>query len=263
MQSNIIVLLLIVHVLGDFYLQSEKLAKAKRICFSALLKHIALFIIPVAIISILFWSKAIILCLIIMTITHFIIDCFKFIFEKNTYSDSTRVKEFEKSSKSSYLYAIDQLIHLLVIIILSYFFSKSGESLKVLSILEFNIDKVFIILKFFLMYSLVLKPVNISFSKLYAHLKPTDSLESETSCQSRNSELNTGSMIGNLERLLVLTLLMCNQYSAIGLIFAAKSITRFSKISESQSFAEYYLLGTLFSILSTVLIYLGVNILVT
>ena len=38
-----------------------------------------------------------------------------------------------------------------------------------------------------------------------------------------------------------------------GLVFTAKSIARYNKISESPTFAEYYLIGSLFSILSVLL----------
>ena len=39
----------------------------------------------------------------------------------------------------------------------------------------------------------------------------------------------------------------------IGLVFTAKSIARYNKISENPAFAEYYLIGSLFSILSALL----------
>ena len=56
----------------------------------------------------------------------------------------------------------------------------------------------------------------------------------------------------------VFTILLCvhllgdfyfqtQQYSAVGLVLTAKSIARYDRISKDQSFAEYYLLGTLLS----------------
>ncbi|HGA3551072.1 TPA: DUF3307 domain-containing protein [Streptococcus agalactiae] len=41
--------------------------------------------------------------------------------------------------------------------------------------------------------------------------------------------------------------------SFIGLVFTAKSIARYDKISKSQVFAEYYLIGSLFSIISVLI----------
>ena len=49
--------------------------------------------------------------------------------------------------------------------------------------------------------------------------------------------------------------LIFGQFTAIGLVFTAKSIARYNKISESQSFAEYYLIGSLFSMIAVLLVY--------
>lgn len=64
-----------------------------------------------------------------------------------------------------------------------------------------------------------------------------------------------GAMIGNLERILSAIFLSLNALSSIGLIYTAKSIARFKRIEENQGFAEYYLIGTLFSILFVVISY--------
>ncbi|MGH2066430.1 DUF3307 domain-containing protein, partial [Aerococcus sp. L_4] len=64
-----------------------------------------------------------------------------------------------------------------------------------------------------------------------------------------------GAMIGNLERILSAIFLSLNALSSIGLIYTAKSIARFKLIEENQGFAEYYLIGTLFSILFVVVSY--------
>lgn len=56
-----------------------------------------------------------------------------------------------------------------------------------------------------------------------------------------------GMVIGIVERVLVLTLVLVNQYTAITVIFAAKSIARFNELKD-RKMAEYYLIGTLLSI---------------
>lgn len=56
-----------------------------------------------------------------------------------------------------------------------------------------------------------------------------------------------GRYIGILERFIVFSFVLINQYSAIGLVFAAKSIARFEALKD-RKFAEYYLIGTLASI---------------
>lgn len=62
-----------------------------------------------------------------------------------------------------------------------------------------------------------------------------------------------GSTIGYLERLLTLTFVLLGQYEALALILAAKSIARFQELKE-RKFAEYYLIGTLSSVLFAVLV---------
>ncbi len=55
-------------------------------------------------------------------------------------------------------------------------------------------------------------------------------------------------MIGFLERLVIGACLVYGQFVFIGLVFTAKSIARYNKISENPAFAEYYLDRSLFSI---------------
>jgi hypothetical protein len=63
-----------------------------------------------------------------------------------------------------------------------------------------------------------------------------------------NSLANAGKWIGILERVIVLVLVLLNQYSAIGLVVAAKSILRFSEKDRQEVKTEYVLIGTLLSI---------------
>lgn len=64
-----------------------------------------------------------------------------------------------------------------------------------------------------------------------------------------------GVYIGLLERFLTLVFLLGGQYSAVGFIFAAKSIARYREL-ENRDFAEYYLVGTLLSLSLAVVGYL-------
>jgi hypothetical protein len=66
-------------------------------------------------------------------------------------------------------------------------------------------------------------------------------------------EYNAGRVIGILERIMVYFLILNNQFSAIGLVLAAKSFTRFKEL-ENREFAEYVLIGTLLSTLIAMLI---------
>jgi len=56
-----------------------------------------------------------------------------------------------------------------------------------------------------------------------------------------------GKVIGILERFIILTLVLLNQYTSMAIVLMAKSIGRFDELKE-RDFAEYYLVGTLASI---------------
>lgn len=56
-----------------------------------------------------------------------------------------------------------------------------------------------------------------------------------------------GRIIGLLERGVIFILIVARQYDAIGFLIAAKSILRFSTVSESRAVSEYVIIGTLAS----------------
>ena len=53
-----------------------------------------------------------------------------------------------------------------------------------------------------------------------------------------------GAFIGMLERLLILLFIITNNLSAIGFVFAAKSLVRFPESRDAHHFTEYFLIGT-------------------
>ncbi len=64
-----------------------------------------------------------------------------------------------------------------------------------------------------------------------------------------------GMWIGFFERFLILTFILINQYTAVGLLIAAKSILRFNdKEASTQRKTEYVLIGTLMSFSASVLL---------
>jgi hypothetical protein len=65
-------------------------------------------------------------------------------------------------------------------------------------------------------------------------------------------EIARGRAIGVLERAITLTLVLLGQYGALGLVVAAKSLARFRAL-EDREFAEYFLIGTLASLLLALL----------
>lgn len=65
---------------------------------------------------------------------------------------------------------------------------------------------------------------------------------------SKTQTLKTGRIIGTLERWMLIALMARGDMAAVGLVFAGKSIVRYKEFDRKE-FAEYYLVGTLYSIL--------------
>lgn len=166
--------------------------------------------------------------IVIYFILHFIIDVF-------IYSLNMKGKRKDK------IYLLHQILH----IILIYYIGGIiiDRDINWLQSISSNL------LKWVLFILIILKPVNTSFKTLFQKYAP------EESNSSKNTIEGAGAMIGNLERLLIAVLMYYNQFGAIGLVFTAKSVARFDKISKNPPFAEYYLIGSLFSILSVLICY--------
>ena len=81
-------------------------------------------------------------------------------------------------------------------------------------------------------------------SAILTRLSPTLEDEEEAS----SGVVGSGWLIGVLERTLTLLLILAGQWAAIMILLAAKSIARFEELKQRR-FAEYYLVGTLASLL--------------
>ena len=84
------------------------------------------------------------------------------------------------------------------------------------------------------------------------------------------SEVNTeglakaGLWIGLLERFLILTFILIDQYTAVGFLIAAKSILRFNdKETNTQKKTEYVLIGTLMSFSASTLLAIAIKAIIT
>jgi hypothetical protein len=140
----------------------------------------------------------------------------------------------------------------LISILLIYLFFKDyiGSSNLIFNIEDIAPDFSYSeALKIILLFLIVLKPTNVTFKRCFYFFKPKDK---------KNQQLSAGALIGDFERVLIVILLILEQYAAIGLVFTAKSIARYNKISTEKEFAEYYLLGTLYSVLAAIVAYLAV-----
>lgn len=106
------------------------------------------------------------------------------------------------------------------------------------------------VLKWILALLLVLRPTNIALKELIGYRKPSNPTSEQNESEKHETSFpETGAIIGSLERVVILILASLGQYAAIALVIADKSMARYKRISESSAFAEYYLLGTLASLM--------------
>lgn len=235
------------HVLGDFYFQSEKLAQKKAQSFNYTMLHIAIYsavMIVVGVALMILGYHLSWLVWVLILVSHGLIDSLKWILTNRPYVKP----KFDK-----WLYLGDQLLHLLLISIGNAYVTGSLSLDK-----ELAVDVLFLS-KCLLLSLVIFKPANLTFKLVfekYQYEVKERPLETQPEIKLATTVAGAGAAIGNLERLIMAIFLLLNQYGAIGLILTAKSITRYNKIATSPAFSEYYLIGTLYSLLATLLPYL-------
>ncbi|NLC66399.1 MAG: DUF3307 domain-containing protein [Clostridium sp.] len=101
---------LIGHFLGDFYLQTNKLADSKEKSFKDLLVHSFIYLFSIALIVITILGFSFLKWAILVSLIHFFVDLFKFYLSKNN-----KIKRKRKK----FLYILDQLIHIITILIVT------------------------------------------------------------------------------------------------------------------------------------------------
>lgn len=224
--------LLLAHLLGDFYLQSNKMSFAKQGITTEGLRigrweqirtllihsfiHALLTYILVARYTL--WQ----IPLAIFT-SHLIIDSIKSYLNKR---DSVKI------------FLIDQLCHLLIIVSLSFLYWR----VDIVNVLSFLPDESWrLLLITIIAYAIITKPTSIFLSLCLNSLLPQ-----------RPEDLGmarAGKWIGYLERILIITFIFINQFSAIGFLVTAKSIFRFGELNKANELktTEYVLIGTLAS----------------
>lgn len=239
MENSITILLqlLLAHIVTDFLLQPKRWIDHKR-KYKGKSYILVLHSLIAGILTLLFlqdlslWYIAL-----IITITHYLIDWWKLVQNRDD------LKYF----------LLDQLFHVLVIFLVwlyliegfSFVFPGIGEIMDSPAILAIVGA-----------YLIVIFPAG------YLIGKATQRWQEEIENIDQNSSLSeAGRFIGIFERILVLTFILTQNFSAIGFLIAAKSILRFSEKTGSgaRKQTEYVLIGTLMSFAITILLGLLVN----
>lgn len=227
----IIYILLICHIIADFYFQPSYIAKKKQ-------NHKSFLFIHGLIYTLIFAGAFGLLCekrnaatpFFLITISHLVIDHIRIKLE-NRY----------RSPKFNFIcFIIDQGLHVFIILITVKLFcvKLNPNLLKYIEYEKYGKPLILYILIFMIVWS----PAAIFIQKLFAYIIPS---ENEILENSATPEI--GRIIGKLERFLITYLILFNQLGSVGFIIAAKSIARFKQFDE-QNFAEKYLVGTLASI---------------
>lgn len=234
---------LILHILGDFYFQSNALSEKKQNEYKYVAFHGFIYLMSSLACVILYWSVPLMITVIVLAVSHFIIDSAKFIY-------------INKKGHNTRIYILDQLIHIIIVAVAASFLGGTGFELKpiqplgdLLSVIVKDPDMLIIWGSALLMS---IKPANVTIKQLIIKFKPAKKQRQE---HSADNFIKAGEFIGALERIIILLFLSVNQYTTIGFVLTAKSIARYNKISTSKKFAEYYLLGTLLSALFAIVIY--------
>ncbi|WP_299100220.1 DUF3307 domain-containing protein [uncultured Winogradskyella sp.] len=212
---------LIAHIIGDFVLQpnswvkdkKDKKHKSKYLYVHGLVHFAALLVL-------FQFNWSFLPYFIIIVISHLVIDIIKI--------------NLEAKANTRWLFFVDQILHILIIGAVVYF--KAPYSL--------DIEKLYSKEALLLLLALLL--ITSVSSIIMKMLMGKWSLEEDNSEDSLES---AGKYIGILERLFVFSFILLNQWSAIGLLIAAKSVFRFGDLSRAKDrkLTEYMLIGTLIS----------------
>jgi hypothetical protein len=237
-QGNLLIRLLIAHIISDFVLQSNKMVDNKKWFSKYMLLHIAIVFTSTLILSGL-WQISV-----VIAIFHWLIDAIKV--EMKTRSNM----------KPNWLFAADQLLHLLAVAAAWFWYFNLFNKIFQTVTLPFLNYKFSLIL---LGYALVIYPVGyfIKFAtQSITHTNTTPIASTESNVE------HGGKLIGQFERIIILTLVLLNQYEAIGFLITGKSIIRFAD-HNSNLRSEYVLVGTMMSYALAILTGVFINYLLS
>lgn len=217
MNSGLFLSLALAHIVGDFYLQTDKCCEQKE---RRRLNSWFLYVHTV-IIGLLSWimvpSCNFGLWTLLIAVSHFIIDTIKIHCPKGLWS-----------------FVIDQLLHLCILATISSIYEPTKELPLQMIDCSNSFSTPFLILAILL----CMKPANILIKLILEKYQVGES-------EACNNIKNAGALIGNLERILTIVFILLGQYEAIGFIVAAKSILRFKETDTAKT--EYVLAGTFLS----------------
>lgn len=245
-------LLILGHIVADFLFQTDRIIAEKSAFWCwGFVKHLFIVFLTSVVFLLPYFNLELLLALFLFSLLHIIVDIIK--------NRSTSEKRTDLP-----LFLMDQGIHLVLIYIFwgvteftgNYWVQTAASGLlfpKAVAVWELffhgvSSEKALLTL---IVYTSVIYGGAI-FTKKALDL-PLFSLRSREDRSSLTgaevAEIKkVGYYLGMLERALIITFTALNSLSAVAFVFTAKSIARFSELNQ-KDFAEYYLTGTLLSVL--------------
>jgi len=226
--------LLLAHILADFFLQPGAWVRQKwekEIWSRYFWMHIGM----VGLVSyVLFMRWSLWQLPLIIMLGHGLIDIIKIWIGKDT----------------SRAFIVDQIAHLLFIYLVCTLWSGNVDILMIKMERMAEDAKMWTIMTGYLFMTL---PLSVLIRYL---VNPWAREVGEKGISQANRGLqNAGKYIGILERVLIFTFILLNEFRAIGFLLAAKSVFRFGDLKDStdRKKTEYILLGTLISFACAIL----------
>lgn len=281
--GNLILVLIIGHLLADFPLQQYGMKESSKGMLTHVITHFIvsgmlglfyLFFIPKVTIEMIF---KLLLTITLICFFHFLVDSGKERLKKQIekYINTPHVKMAVQTG----LYILDQLLHLTIIAVMVKWIFKKKVSyyqlfeslLRKKATLPFNtqilLTIIVILLSVFFVGYLIagvlsyFKPNNEIREKIKMEesrqrddqLQIIDKVTIEKATYLIDSPEKAGMWIGILERFLILILCLADSITGISFIIAMKALTRFKQF-EDKSFAEYYLIGSMLSIMFSLIL---------
>lgn len=244
--SLLLVALIIGHLLADFYWQpmswvndrNTRHFKAKKLYYHVLVHGVTSALLITLWEYTFGWQQlsSVFLATSIIVISHYFIDIAK-----------------SYSNKGVVPFLFDQIAHIIIIIAISIWLTDNLQFTNSVMALLTNSKALWVIAG----YLIILNPsavfIRMMLERITNHFSSDGSLPL------------AGQSIGMLERVLMLTFILLDQFAGLGFLIAAKSVFRFGDLSASKDkkLTEYVMLGTLLSVSVTLFVGLGINYLIS
>lgn len=234
-EGTALALLLLGHVLADFVFQTDEMAKNKHQT-GPLLYHIGIVIIVhiVAFIPLLTPKTA--LLVVIVGVFHLLIDAV-----------SARLRH-QRATSAHHVFLGDLMAHLTVILVGWFLLEASAWTASpVVTALVGENQIPWSEITTWAVYLSAFVFAHKGGNALVRDVLPEEGPESD------EEDLEVGYLIGSLERWIILLLGVFGMWEAVALVVAVKSIARFEELKQ-RAFAEYFLVGTLTSVLVAIVL---------